>query len=94
MVGQGASEDVLLDIDFEPDEVQAAGEVADLGHHPPLVLAKHRKPVVAFAASHPAVTSVILGPRTMQQFDGLVSGASLTLDDDTAGRKESRLRIA
>lgn len=41
---------------------------------------------VAFAAAHPAVTSVIIGPRTMEQLDGLLAGASLTLDDATLDR--------
>ena len=38
---------------------------------------------VAFAAAHPAVTSVIIGPRTMPQLEGLLKGASLALDDAT-----------
>jgi aryl-alcohol dehydrogenase-like predicted oxidoreductase len=41
---------------------------------------------VAFAAAHPAVTSVITGPRTMKQLEGLLKGASLTLDDATLDR--------
>ncbi|NRQ40578.1 aldo/keto reductase [Nonomuraea sp. NN258] len=41
---------------------------------------------VAFAASHPAVTSVILGPRTMEQLDGLLKSASLVLDDAVLDR--------
>ncbi|WP_436757802.1 aldo/keto reductase [Streptosporangium sp. V21-05] len=41
---------------------------------------------VAFAAAHPAVTSVITGPRTMEQLEGLLKGASLTLDDATLDR--------
>jgi len=41
---------------------------------------------VAFAATHPAVTSVIIGPRTMPQLDGLLKGASLALDDATLDR--------
>ncbi|MFF0769801.1 aldo/keto reductase [Nonomuraea wenchangensis] len=41
---------------------------------------------VAFAASHPAVTSVILGPRTMEQLEGLLKGASLVLDDAVLDR--------
>ncbi|MFI6994302.1 aldo/keto reductase [Nonomuraea wenchangensis] len=41
---------------------------------------------VAFAASHPAVTSVILGPRTMEQLEGLLKGASLMLDDAALDR--------
>ncbi|MFC7103250.1 aldo/keto reductase [Nonomuraea rubra] len=41
---------------------------------------------VAFAAAHPAVTSVILGPRTMEQLDGLLKGSSLVLDDAVLDR--------
>jgi aryl-alcohol dehydrogenase-like predicted oxidoreductase len=41
---------------------------------------------VAFAASHPAVTSVITGPRTMAHLDSLLKGASLVLDDATLDR--------
>ncbi|MEV0999548.1 aldo/keto reductase [Nonomuraea sp. NPDC050202] len=41
---------------------------------------------VAFAAAHPAVTSVILGPRTMEQLEGLLKGASLVLDDTVLDR--------
>jgi aryl-alcohol dehydrogenase-like predicted oxidoreductase len=36
---------------------------------------------VAFTVAHPAVTSAIIGPRTMEHLDGLQQGASLTLDD-------------
>ncbi|BCB76100.1 aldo/keto reductase [Phytohabitans flavus] len=41
---------------------------------------------VAFAAAHPAVTSVIIGPRTMEQLEGLLKGATLALDDATLDR--------
>ena len=41
---------------------------------------------VAFPIAHPAVTSVIIGPRTMEQLDTLSKGASLTLDDATLDR--------
>lgn len=41
---------------------------------------------VAFTLAHPAVTSVIIGPRTMEQLDGLLKGAALTLDDATLDR--------
>ncbi|WP_035850522.1 aldo/keto reductase [Kitasatospora azatica] len=41
---------------------------------------------VAFPLVHPAVTSVILGPRTMDQLAGLLKGAELTLDDETLDR--------
>jgi aryl-alcohol dehydrogenase-like predicted oxidoreductase len=41
---------------------------------------------LAFTVAHPAVTSVITGPRTMEQLDGLLKGAPLTLDDATLDR--------
>jgi aryl-alcohol dehydrogenase-like predicted oxidoreductase len=41
---------------------------------------------VAFAAAHPAVTSVITGPRTMDHLTATLKGASLTLDDATLDR--------
>jgi aryl-alcohol dehydrogenase-like predicted oxidoreductase len=41
---------------------------------------------VAFTVAHPAVTSAIIGPRTIQHLDGLLQGASLTLDDATLDR--------
>ncbi len=41
---------------------------------------------VAFTVTHPAVTSVITGPRTIEQFEGLLKGASLTLDDAVLDR--------
>lgn len=41
---------------------------------------------LAFPLTHPAVTSVLLGPRTMEQLRGLLKGASLTLDDATLDR--------
>ncbi|GID12271.1 aldo/keto reductase [Actinocatenispora rupis] len=41
---------------------------------------------VAFTVAHPAVTSAIIGPRTMQQLDDLLDGAPLTLDDAVLDR--------
>jgi aryl-alcohol dehydrogenase-like predicted oxidoreductase len=41
---------------------------------------------VAFPAVHPAVTSVIIGPRTMTQLEQLLKGASLELDEATLDR--------
>ncbi|MCM1018819.1 aldo/keto reductase [Micromonospora sp. XM-20-01] len=41
---------------------------------------------VAFTAVHPAVTSTIIGPRTMDQLDALLAGAELTLDDAVLDR--------
>jgi aryl-alcohol dehydrogenase-like predicted oxidoreductase len=36
---------------------------------------------LAFVLAHPGITSVIIGPRTMEQFDDLLAGAGVTLDD-------------
>ncbi|MGQ5261346.1 aldo/keto reductase [Micromonospora sp. ZYX-F-536] len=41
---------------------------------------------VAFTVAHPGVTSAIIGPRTMEQLDGLLAGAALTLDDAVLDR--------
>jgi len=41
---------------------------------------------VAFAGAHPAVTAVIIGPRTVAQLDELLDGATLALSDDVLDR--------
>jgi aryl-alcohol dehydrogenase-like predicted oxidoreductase len=41
---------------------------------------------VAFTLAHPAVTSVIIGPRTMPQLTTLLDGAALALSDETLDR--------
>ncbi|MFC0625768.1 aldo/keto reductase [Kribbella deserti] len=41
---------------------------------------------LAFAVAHPAVTSVIIGPRTMEHLDSALKGAELVLDDATLDR--------
>jgi aryl-alcohol dehydrogenase-like predicted oxidoreductase len=41
------------------------------------------QPALAFALHHPAVTSVILGPRTIEQLRGLLPDADARLDADT-----------
>ena len=41
---------------------------------------------VAFTLVHPGVTSVILGPRTMEQLDSLSKSEDLLLDDDVLDR--------
>jgi aryl-alcohol dehydrogenase-like predicted oxidoreductase len=38
---------------------------------------------IAFALAHRAVTSAIIGPRTMEQLDDLLAGADVRLDDPT-----------
>jgi aryl-alcohol dehydrogenase-like predicted oxidoreductase len=37
----------------------------------------------AFVLAHPAVTSAIIGPRTMEQLDDIMAGADVRLDDET-----------
>ncbi|MEV1239481.1 aldo/keto reductase [Nonomuraea sp. NPDC049750] len=62
------------------DAVEELAEVADgLGCSLPEL-------AVAFCAAHPGVTSVITGPRTMEQLESLLKGASLTLDDAVLDR--------
>jgi len=41
---------------------------------------------MAFAIAHPGVTSAILGPRTMDQFDDLLAGVDVTLTDEILDR--------
>lgn len=41
---------------------------------------------IAFVTSHPAVTSAIIGPRTQEQLDGLLTAADITLSDDILDR--------
>ncbi|WP_199423385.1 aldo/keto reductase [Actinotalea solisilvae] len=41
---------------------------------------------LAFAVAHPSVTSVLLGPRTMEQLDDLLASVDVTLDDDLLDR--------
>jgi aryl-alcohol dehydrogenase-like predicted oxidoreductase len=41
---------------------------------------------LGFVTAHSAVTSAILGPRTMQQFDDLLAGAEVRLSDDVLDR--------
>jgi aryl-alcohol dehydrogenase-like predicted oxidoreductase len=41
---------------------------------------------IAFPVTHPGVTSVIIGPRTMEQLEGMLKGSALSLDDATLDR--------
>jgi aryl-alcohol dehydrogenase-like predicted oxidoreductase len=41
---------------------------------------------LAFVVSHPAMTSAIIGPRTMEQLDGLLAGADVVLSDELLDR--------
>jgi aryl-alcohol dehydrogenase-like predicted oxidoreductase len=41
---------------------------------------------MAFAISHPGITSALLGPRTMERLDGLLAGVDVVLSDDVLDR--------
>jgi aryl-alcohol dehydrogenase-like predicted oxidoreductase len=41
---------------------------------------------IAFVRAHPAVTSVLIGPRTQEQLDGLLSGVEIELSNDMLDR--------
>jgi aryl-alcohol dehydrogenase-like predicted oxidoreductase len=41
---------------------------------------------MAFAISHPGVTSALIGPRTMEQLDDILAGAEVVLTDDVLDR--------
>jgi aryl-alcohol dehydrogenase-like predicted oxidoreductase len=62
---------------------EAAGQLAELAVEIGCPLPQL---AVAFPIAHPAVTSVIIGPRTMQQLQNLLDGASLALDDKILDR--------
>lgn len=84
MVVRTVAELVLVHADLVVDQVQAPGELADLSGHVRPVPAQEREPglLVAGALSD----EVIIGPRTMEQLDDLLKGASLTLDDAALDR--------
>lgn len=41
---------------------------------------------LSFVIAHPALTSAIIGPRTMEQLDGLLAGAEVVLSDEILDR--------
>jgi aryl-alcohol dehydrogenase-like predicted oxidoreductase len=41
---------------------------------------------IAFVVNHPAVTSAIIGPRTMEQLDSQLSAAAVALDSAVLDR--------
>lgn len=44
---------------------------------------------IAFARAHPAVTSVLIGPRTADQLTGLLAAADIDLTDDVLDRVDA-----
>ena len=43
---------------------------------------------IAFVLNHPAITSAIIGPRTMEQFDGQLAAADVVLEADVLDRND------
>ncbi len=43
----------------------------------------------AWAARHPAVSSVVIGPRTLQQLDGYLAADTIQLSDDVLDRVDA-----
>ena len=41
---------------------------------------------IGFTLAHPAVSAAIIGPRTMEQLEGLVGAGDVALDDETLDR--------
>jgi aryl-alcohol dehydrogenase-like predicted oxidoreductase len=64
-------------------KLQAVGELAKLAAEAGMSL-PHL--AVAFVLNHPAVTSVIIGPRTMEHLDSLLTGADAVLSQDVLDR--------
>jgi aryl-alcohol dehydrogenase-like predicted oxidoreductase len=56
------------------EAVEQLAEVADDAGRSLIELA------IAFVVNHPAVTSAIIGPRTMEQLDSQLPGAAVALD--------------
>jgi aryl-alcohol dehydrogenase-like predicted oxidoreductase len=74
---------------FDPSQpenerkLQAVGELAKLAADTGLKL-PHL--AVGFVLAHPAITSVIIGPRTMEHLDDLLAGADTVLTEDVLDR--------
>jgi aryl-alcohol dehydrogenase-like predicted oxidoreductase len=47
---------------------------------------------IAFVVNHPAVTSAIIGPRTMEQLDSQLPAAAVTLDAAVLNRIDEIVR--
>ncbi|MET9293280.1 aldo/keto reductase, partial [Streptomyces sp. NPDC003077] len=65
---------------------QAVARLLDLSQEAGLPLTHL---ALAFARNHPAVTSVLIGPRTREQLDGLLAGVDAPLDADLLDRVDA-----
>src|SRR3954447_9762520 len=64
-------------------KLDAVEELAQLGEQTGITLIQL---AIAFVLNHPAITSAIIGPRTMEQFEGQLAGADVTLDQAVLDR--------
>ena len=64
-------------------KLDAAGQLAELADKAGMTLIEM---AIAFVIRHPAVTSAIIGPRTMEHLGSQLSGADVKLSDDVLDR--------
>jgi len=76
----------LADNQRKLEAVQALGEVAEDAGLSLIELA------IAFVVNHPAVTSAIIGPRTMEQLDSQLPAADVTLSREQLDRIDEIVR--
>jgi aryl-alcohol dehydrogenase-like predicted oxidoreductase len=76
----------LADNQRKLEAVQALGEVAEDAGLSLIELA------IAFVVNHPAVTSAIIGPRTMEQLDSQLPAADVTLSPEQLDRIDEIVR--
>ncbi|MDX6253140.1 MAG: hypothetical protein QOF10_6500 [Kribbellaceae bacterium] len=82
--GQGAAaKDFDLSVPANRAKLDAVEKLAALANEAGLAL-PHL--ATAFVLAHPAVTSVLLGPRTPQQLDSSLAGAGVRLSEDILDR--------
>jgi aryl-alcohol dehydrogenase-like predicted oxidoreductase len=72
-----------LDVPANRAKLEAVGALTELAAEAGLPLTHL---ATAFVRAHPAVSSVIIGPRTPEQLDDLLAGADVVLGDDVLDR--------
>ena len=83
--GRAATAPQAFDMTIPANQARLAAvtELTKLAAHAGMPLATL---ATAFVRSHPAVTSVLIGPRTPEQLDGLLAGADVELSEDVLDR--------
>ncbi|GAA3643725.1 aldo/keto reductase [Microlunatus ginsengisoli] len=69
-----------LDTPANQAKRRAAHQLRDLAYDAGLPMSHL---ALGFARAHPAVSSVLIGPRTLDQLEDLIDGADVVLDDET-----------